>query len=66
MAMKALRLVSIGMAVLALPAFCFAAVMIFVGVGGLLLGFPPSKALLNATAAIALAALSINGPLKSP
>jgi hypothetical protein len=65
MALKALRLASIGMAVLSLSAFCFSAVMIFGGAWGLLLGFSQNKALLITTAAIALAALSIIGPLKS-
>lgn len=63
--MRGLTIVSRGMVLLALPAFCFSAVAIFGSFWGVLLGFGTPAALLGLVAAIALPVLSIFGPVQS-
>jgi len=63
--MRALTMVSRGMVLLALPAFCFSAIAIFGYLWATLLGFGAPIRLLGLIVAIALPILCIFGPVQS-
>lgn len=66
MAGRALKNISNGMVVLALPAFCFSAVMIFGSFGSLLLfGFASLGSILALIAAVVLPFVCVFGPIQS-